>query len=49
VVFGSDWPLRDFAVQKARVTGAIADPEVQALVLGGTMARILSASGKVSR
>jgi predicted TIM-barrel fold metal-dependent hydrolase len=48
VVFGSDWPLRDFAVQKARVTGATADPEVQALVLGGTMARILSASGKVS-
>lgn len=48
VVYGSDWPIRDFAVQKARVTGAINDPEVLHRVLGGTMGRILAASGKVS-
>jgi len=48
VVFGSDWPLRDYAVQKARVTGAIHDPAVRDLVLGGNMRRILAASGKVS-
>jgi predicted TIM-barrel fold metal-dependent hydrolase len=42
VVFGSDWPIRDFAVQRARVEGANLDDEQKRLILGGTMARLLS-------
>lgn len=41
VVFGSDWPIRDFATQKARVTGADLSPEQKDLILGGNVARLL--------
>lgn len=41
VVFGSDWPIRDFAVQRARVDGADLDEATRSLILGGTMARLL--------
>ena len=41
VVFGSDWPIRDFAVQRARVDGAGLDFGTSAKVLGGTIARLL--------
>jgi len=41
VLFGSDWPLRDFAVQKARITGSAITPEQKELILGGNAARIL--------
>jgi predicted TIM-barrel fold metal-dependent hydrolase len=41
VVFGSDWPIRDFAVQRARVEGAELASEDRARILGGTMARLL--------
>ena len=44
VVFGSDWPLRDFAAQKARVTGASIAEEAKRLILGGNAARLLSAA-----
>ena len=42
VVFGSDWPIRDFAVQRARVDGAALSADQKALILGGTMARLLA-------
>ncbi len=42
VVFGSDWPIRDFAVQRARVDGAELTQEQKALILGGTMERLLA-------
>jgi predicted TIM-barrel fold metal-dependent hydrolase len=48
VVFGSDWPIRDFAVQQARVTGEVGDLLTREKILGGTMSRILNASGKVA-
>ena len=41
VVFGSDWPIRDFAVQRARVEGARLSEDVKAKILGGTMQRVL--------
>ena len=41
VVFGSDWPIRDFAVQRARVEGAQLSEVVRAKVLGGTLQRLL--------
>lgn len=41
VVFGSDWPIRDFAVQRARVDGADLTDEVRAKIMGGTMQRVL--------
>ncbi len=41
VVFGSDWPIRDFAVQRARVDGARLTADQKALILGGTMERLL--------
>jgi uncharacterized protein len=44
VVFGSDWPLRDVAVQRARIDGAeLGDTEKDA-ILGGNMARMLDLS-----
>ena len=45
VVFGSDWPIRDFAVQKARVTGARVDEAAKRLILGENAARILKLGG----
>lgn len=41
VVFGSDWPLRDFAVQKARVTDAAISDQAKAMILGKNAERIL--------
>jgi predicted TIM-barrel fold metal-dependent hydrolase len=41
VVYGSDWPIRDFAVQRARVEGAALPDGVRMKVLGGTMQRVL--------
>jgi predicted TIM-barrel fold metal-dependent hydrolase len=41
VVFGSDWPLRNFAVQKARVTGSGITQEQKELILGKNAVRIL--------
>lgn len=46
VVFGSDWPIRDFAVQRARVDGAGLSAEVRRAILGGTMARVLGGIGR---
>ncbi len=43
VLFGSDWPLRDFAAQRARVEGAGLSARDRALVLGGNAARLLPA------
>ena len=40
VVFGSDWPLRDFAVQKARVEGARLSARDRRWVLGENARRI---------
>ena len=44
VVFGSDWPLRDFAVQKARVTGARISEAEKELILGRNVQRLLGLS-----
>ena len=41
VVFGSDWPIRDFAVQRARVDGAGISADDRQAILGGTMERVL--------
>src|SRR5262245_6250051 len=41
VVFGSDWPIRDFGVQRARVDGARLTKRQRNLILGGNMLRIL--------
>ncbi len=41
VLYGSDWPIRDFAVQKARVTGARLDEATKRKILGENAARIL--------
>lgn len=48
VVFGSDWPIRDFAVQRAKVDGARIDESTRAKILGGTMARLLGRSAEVA-
>ncbi len=48
VVYGSDWPIRDFAVQRARVEGAGLDDATRDLILGGNMARILGGSREVT-
>jgi predicted TIM-barrel fold metal-dependent hydrolase len=45
VVFGSDWPIRDVAVQRARVTGSAVSDDAKAAILGGTMARLLAMKG----
>ncbi|MGC4190511.1 MAG: amidohydrolase family protein [Thermomicrobiales bacterium] len=42
VVFGSDWPIRDFAVQRAKVDGARIDEATRTAILGRTMKRLLS-------
>jgi hypothetical protein len=44
VVFGSDSPMLDPSVQKAKITGADIAAEVQAKILGQNMARILKIS-----
>jgi uncharacterized protein len=41
VVYGSDWPLRNYAVQKARVTGAKISDRAKAGILGENAARLL--------
>jgi len=43
VLFGSDWPIRDFAVQRARVTGARLPAAVRDLILGGNARRVFGA------
>jgi predicted TIM-barrel fold metal-dependent hydrolase len=48
-VYGSDWPIRDFAVQRARVEGASLTDEQRSLILGGTMERLLSTKTGVTR
>lgn len=42
VVYGSDWPIRDFGAQRARVEGANLTPAQRELVLGGNMERVLA-------
>jgi predicted TIM-barrel fold metal-dependent hydrolase len=44
VVFGSDSPMLDPSVQKAKITGADIPAEIQAKILGQNMARILKIS-----
>ncbi len=41
VIFGSDWPIRDFATQRARVTGARLTARQQDLILVQNLARLL--------
>lgn len=41
VVYGSDWPLRSYAVQKARVSGAHIGERAKACILGENAARLL--------
>lgn len=48
VVFGSDWPIRDFATQRARVLGADVSARDRALILGGNAARILGIAEAVA-
>jgi uncharacterized protein len=45
VLFGSDWPIRDYAVQKARVTGAHISAQDRASILGENAARLLRLAG----
>lgn len=41
VLFGSDWPIRDFGVQVGRVLGADLDPRQRERILGENAARLL--------
>jgi predicted TIM-barrel fold metal-dependent hydrolase len=41
VIFGSDWPVRDFGTQVGRVLGARLGPEERELVFRGNAARLL--------
>ncbi len=41
IVFGSDWPLRDFAVQAGRVLGAAISDEAKRQIMAGNAARLL--------
>ena len=45
VLFGSDWPLRNYAVQKARVSGAHISERAKACILGENAARLLRLGG----
>lgn len=45
VLFGSDWPIRDFAVQVARVVGARLRPADRDLILGGNARRVFAGRG----
>jgi hypothetical protein len=49
VVFGSDWPLRNYAVQKARVSGAQISERAKACILGENAARLLRLGGHGTR
>jgi predicted TIM-barrel fold metal-dependent hydrolase len=44
VLFGSDWPIRDFATQMARVTGARLPERDRRRILGLNAARLLPAA-----
>lgn len=46
ILFGSDWPLRDFTVQKARVTNAAILANEKSLILGDNAAQLLKLSNK---
>jgi predicted TIM-barrel fold metal-dependent hydrolase len=48
VVFGSDWPVRDLAVQRARVDGADLDDAEREAVLGITWQRLLDGTWKAT-
>jgi len=41
VIYGSDWPIRDFGTQVGRVAGASLSPAEKRLILAGNAARIL--------
>jgi len=45
VMYGSDYPIRDFGVQIGRVLGARISPEEKELILRGNAARILGLMG----
>ena len=45
VIFGSDWPLRDISVAKARVMGANISAEAKDAIMGGNAARVLGLGG----
>ncbi|MCZ7648797.1 MAG: amidohydrolase [Planctomycetota bacterium] len=45
VVYGSDWPCRDYATQVGRILGADLKPEERDLVLRGNAARVLGLEG----
>lgn len=45
ILFGSDWPGRNMAVQKARVVGAKITEKQKELILGGNAARLLDRVG----
>ena len=46
VIFGSDWPIRDFAAQVGRVLGARLTPEERELVFRGNAERLLALAGE---
>lgn len=46
VVFGSDWPIRDFAVQRARIDGANLTDHQKIVILGENMAHLLARKSK---
>jgi len=45
VVFGSDWPCRDFGVQLGRILAAEITPEQRSLILRGNAERLLGLEG----
>ena len=42
ILFGSDVPIRDYATQLAKVTGAAIPAEAKELILGANAARLLN-------
>ena len=45
VVYGSDWPIRDFGAQTGRILGADLEPEERELIFRGNAARVLGLEG----
>jgi len=49
VIFGSDWPIRDFGAQVGRILGARITPHERSLILRGNAERLIGLDGEGER